>query len=94
MNLSLKAGGLLAAAVLGATALGLAVLLARDPALLKRLVRQGAIAYSRALTVLAEAREQLGDSFAEALQEAEDELRQRRTTAAPEEAATARDAAP
>jgi hypothetical protein len=78
MSLSLKTGGLLAAAVLGATALGLAVLLARDPTLLKRLVRHGAITYYRALELLAEAREELGDALAEALQEAEDELRRGR----------------
>jgi len=87
MSLSVKAGGLLAATLLGATALGLAVLLARDPALLKRLVREGAIAYGRALELLAEAREQLGDTFAEAMQEAEDELRREHTAGGPADAA-------
>ena len=75
MNLSLRTGTLIVAVVLGATALGLAIMLARDPALLKRIVRRGAISYLRAMEMIAEAREQLGDVLAEALQEAEDELR-------------------
>ena len=75
MNDVFRAGGLLAAAVIGATAIGLAVLLARDPELLKRLVKRGAISYQKAMEILAEAREELGDVLAEALQEAEEELR-------------------
>jgi hypothetical protein len=85
MNDVLRAGGLLVAAVLGATAIGLAVLLARDPELLKRLVKRGAISYQKAMEILAEAREELGDVLAEALQEAEEELRaeEPRTETAP-----------
>ena len=75
MSSSLRTGAFVAAVVLGATALGLALLLARDPQLLKRLVRRGSVSYLRAMEMLAEAREQLGDTLAEALQEAEDELR-------------------
>jgi urease accessory protein UreF len=75
MNELLKIGGLIAFGLLGATALGAAYLLARDPELLKRLVKQGALTYHRAASMLAEAREQLGDLMAEALQQAEDELR-------------------
>jgi hypothetical protein len=75
MNDVLRAGGLLAAAVVGATAIGLALLLARDPELLKRLVKRGAISYQKAMEIIAETREELGDVMAEALQEAEEELR-------------------
>jgi hypothetical protein len=71
-----KTGGFVVAALLGATALGLAILLARNPDLLKKLVKQGALTYQKAMTLLAEAREELGDIMAEALQEAEDELRE------------------
>ncbi len=74
MNITIRTGTLIVAVVLGATALGLSIMLARDPALLKRIVRQGAITYLRAMEMIAEAREQLGDVMAEALQEAEDEL--------------------
>ena len=70
-----KIGGILVAGLLGATAMGVAILLANDPRLLKRLVKQGALTYQRAMILLAEAREELGDLMAEALQEAEDELR-------------------
>jgi hypothetical protein len=70
-----KVGGLLVAALLGATAVGVAILLANDPQLLKKLVKQGALSYQKAMVLLAEAREELGDLMAEALQEAEDELR-------------------
>lgn len=76
MNDSLKIGGLLVVVLLGATAMGVAVMLARDPELLKRLVKQGALTYHRALSLLAEVREELGDLMAEALQQAEEELRQ------------------
>ena len=75
MKLSLNTATLIAAGLIGVTALGLAILLARDPQLLKRLVRRGALSYLSAMEALAEAREQLGDTLAEALQEAEDELR-------------------
>ena len=71
----LKLGGLLAITLLGATAVGVALLLARDPELLKRLVKEGAITYNKALEILDEAREKLGDIMAEALYEAEEELR-------------------
>jgi hypothetical protein len=74
MNGTLKVGGLIALGVLGVTAIGLAILLSRDPELLKRLVKQGALSYQKAMTLLAEAREELGDIMAEALQQAEDEL--------------------
>lgn len=70
-----KIGGLLVVTLLGATAMGVAVLLASDPQLLKRLVKQGALTYQKAMMLLAETREELGDIMAEALQEAEDELR-------------------
>jgi hypothetical protein len=70
-----KVGGFMVAGLLGATAMGLAILLARDPALLKKLVKQGALTYQKAMILLAEVREELGDIMAEALQEAEDELR-------------------
>ena len=76
MNDSLKIGGLLVVVLLGATAMGVAVMLSRDPELLKRLVKQGALTYHRALSLLAEVREELGDLMAEALQQAEEELRQ------------------
>ena len=76
MNDSLKIGGLLVVVLLGATAMGVAVMLARDPELLKRLVKHGALTYHRALSLLAEVREELGDLMAEALQQAEEELRQ------------------
>jgi hypothetical protein len=75
MSNPLQVGGLLVAALVGATAMGVAVLLANDPELLKKLVKQGALTYQRAMTLLAETREQLGDIMAEALQEAEAELR-------------------
>jgi hypothetical protein len=74
MNGPFKIGGLIALGVIGATAIGLAILLSRDPELLKRLVKQGALSYQKAMTLLAEAREELGDIMAEALQQAEDEL--------------------
>lgn len=74
MNNSLKIGGLVAVGLLGASAVGLALLLSRDPELLRRLVKQGALSYHRAMTMLAELQEELGDLMAEALQEAEDEL--------------------
>jgi hypothetical protein len=76
MSDPLKIGGLLAITLLGATAMGVAVLLARDPELLKRLVKQGALTYHRAASILAEAREELGDVMAEALHQAEEELRE------------------
>jgi glutamine synthetase adenylyltransferase len=76
MSDPLKIGGLLAIMLLGATAMGVAVLLARDPELLKRLVKQGALTYHRAASLLAEVREELGDVMAEALHQAEEELRQ------------------
>lgn len=76
MSDPLKIGGLLAITLLGATAMGVAILLARDPELLKRLVKQGALTYHRAASILAEAREELGDVMAEALHQAEEELRQ------------------
>ena len=76
MNDSLKISGLLVVVLLGATAMGVALMLARDPELLKRLVKQGALTYHRALSLLAEVREELGDLMAEALQQAEEELRQ------------------
>jgi hypothetical protein len=76
MNGPLKLGGLVALALLGATAVGAAVLLSRDPELLKRLVKQGALSYNKAAALLAEWREELGDILAEALQQAEDELRE------------------
>ena len=76
MSDPLKIGGLLAITLLGATAMGVAVLLARDPELLKRLVKQGALTYHRAASLLAEVREELGDVLAEALYQAEEELRQ------------------
>jgi hypothetical protein len=81
-----KFGGLLVAALLGATAIGVAILLANDPRLLKRLVKQGALSYQKAMVLLAEAREELGDLMAEALQEAEDELRS--ADLSPDETAT------
>jgi hypothetical protein len=87
MNDSLKLGGLLAVSLLGATAVGVAILLARDPELLKRLVKQGALTYHKAATILAEAREELGDVMAEALHQAEEELRQAESQAAPTGAA-------
>lgn len=96
MNDSLKIGGLLVVVLLGATALGVALMLARDPELLKRLVKQGALTYHRALSLLAEVREELGDLMAEALQQAEEELRQAdeavsgATPPAPEAAGNAR----
>jgi hypothetical protein len=74
-----KMGGVLVAVLLGATAMGVAILLARDPGLLKRLVKQGALTYQKAMVLLAEVREELGDIMAEALQEAEDELRDAET---------------
>lgn len=76
MNDSLKTAGLLVVVLLGATAMSVAVMLAKDPELLKRLVKQGALTYHRALSLLAEVREELGDIMAEALQQAEEELRQ------------------
>jgi polyhydroxyalkanoate synthesis regulator phasin len=76
MNNPLKIGGLVAISLLGATALGAALLLAQDPKLLKRLVKQGTITYHKAVALLAELREELGDVMAEALQQAEDELRE------------------
>jgi hypothetical protein len=79
INIPLKFGGaLVLAALLGATAMGVAALLARDPELLKRLVKQGALTYLRASAFLAEIREELGDVMAEALHEAEEELRKSR----------------
>ena len=88
----LKLGGLLAITLLGATAVGVALLLARDPELLKRLVKEGAITYNKALEILDEAREKLGDIMAEALYEAEEELRSAdledaQTAAAPQDRA-------
>jgi polyhydroxyalkanoate synthesis regulator phasin len=76
MTNPLKIGGLVAISLLGATALGAALLLAQDPKLLKRLVKQGAISYHKAVALIAELREELGDVMAEALQQAEDELRE------------------
>ena len=76
MTNPLKIGGLVAISLLGATALGTALLLAQDPKLLKRLVKQGAITYHKAVALIAELREELGDVMAEALQQAEDELRE------------------
>jgi glutamine synthetase adenylyltransferase len=76
MNDPFKLGGLVAVALLGATAMGVAFLLARDPELLKRLVKQGALTYHKAAAILAEAREELGDIMAEALHQAEEELRE------------------
>ena len=75
MNDPLKIGGLVAITLLSATAMGVALLLARDPELLKRLVKQGAMTYHKATALLAETREQLGDVMAEALHQAEQELR-------------------
>jgi hypothetical protein len=86
-----KVGSLLVAALLGATAIGVAILLANDPRLLKRLVKQGALSYQKAMVLLAEAREELGDLMAEALQEAEDELRS--ADLSPDETATVKAAA-
>jgi hypothetical protein len=80
MTNPLKVGGFVVAALLGATAMGVALLLANDPGLLKKLVKQGALTYQRALTLLAETKEQLGDIMAEALQEAEEELRSSRAS--------------
>jgi hypothetical protein len=71
-----KIGGLLVLTLLGATAIGAAILLARNPELLRSLVQQGAITYNRAMNLLAEWREELGDVMAEALYEAEQALRQ------------------
>ena len=79
MNAPLKLGGLLALGILGTTAIGVAILLARDPQLLRRLVKEGAITYQKAMIMLAEAREELGDLMAEALQQAEEELQQAET---------------
>ena len=91
-----RAGGLIAITLLGATAMGAALLLANDPELLKRLVKQGAITYHRAMTLLAELREELGDMLAEALHQAEEELReaeQQEAAAAMAETAPVRDSA-
>jgi len=88
MNDPLKIGGLIAITLLGATAMGVALLLARDPELLKKLVKQGAITYQRAMTILAEAREELGDIMAEALYQAEEELREADLDEAPAPAET------
>lgn len=71
-----RVGTLVAAALLGATAMGVFLLLVRHPDLLKQLVKQGAMTYQRAMTLLAEVREELGDRVAEALHEAEQELRE------------------
>jgi hypothetical protein len=70
-----KLSAVIAATLLGATAMGVAIMLARDPELLKKLVKQGALSYHRAATLIAEVREELGDVVAEAMQEAEEELR-------------------
>jgi hypothetical protein len=71
-----KIGTVVAIALLGATAMGVVLLLMRHPDLLKQLVKQGAMTYQRAMTLLAEVREELGDRVAEALYEAEQELRE------------------
>lgn len=41
---------------------------------MRRLVKQGALSYHRAMTMLAELQEELGDLMAEALQEVEDQM--------------------
>ena len=71
-----KIAGIAVLTLLGATAIGAAILLARNPQLLKSLVQRGALSYQRALNLLAEWREELGDLMAEALYEAEKALRE------------------